>query len=225
MCEVLAVAFAEPRPFAEVCPWALAVERLGIAGEGWGVAWRDGGRVDGYRNPIPMAQDAAGVELLSDVRSDRFLIHVRKPSEGFPPGFADTQPFVEADGSFAFCHNGFLERHAEHREAFARELRGQADSEVGFRLFASRLRGGEDPGRALERTRETLGGRANLGYLDRSGTMLVHAAHPMNPMWRFAIDGALVGCTGIHREDEALFDDVFPAAVDRRRVKGTASVG
>ena len=88
MCEVLAVAFAEPRPFAEVRAKSLSLERLGFAGEGWGVAWRGGGRVTGYRNPAPMAQDAAGVERLSSVLSDRFLVHLRKPSEGFPPALA-----------------------------------------------------------------------------------------------------------------------------------------
>jgi predicted glutamine amidotransferase len=224
VCEVLAVAFAEPRPFAELREWALALERLGSAGEGWGVAWRDGDRVSGYRNPIPMAEDAAGVARLSSVHSDRFLVHLRKPSEGFPPLLADTQPFVEPDGSFAFCHNGYLERHAEHRSAFAIELHGQADSEVGFRFFASRLREGEEPGRALALTHEVFGGRANLGYLDRRGSLLVNAAHPANPMWRFRVDGAHVACTAIHRDDESLFNDVFPDALERRRVQGTAPV-
>ena len=224
MCEVLAVAFAEPRSFAELRAWSLSLEHLGFAGEGWGVAWRDGDRVTGYRNPVPMAQDAAGVERLSSVRSDRFLVHLRKPSEGFPPVLGDTQPFVEPDGSFAFCHNGFLERHADSRPTFSGELQGEADSEVGFRFFASRLREGEDPGTALALTHETFGRRANLGYLDGTGSMLVHAAHPANPVWRFRVDGAHVACTAIHRDDESLFDDVFPDARDRRRVEGTAPV-
>lgn len=224
MCEVLAVAFTEPRAFADITAWALSLEQLGSAGEGWGVAWRDGRRVAGYRNPIPMVRDAGAVEELSAVTSDRFLVHLRKPSEGFPPGLADTQPFVEREGSFAFCHNGFLERYAEHRDAFANELHGQADSEVGFRYFASRLRDGEDPGTALTTTHEAFGGRANLGYLDGAGSMLVHAAHPLNPMWRFQVNGARVACTAIHRDDEALFDDVFPDATDQRRVEGTAPV-
>lgn len=224
MCEVLAVAFAEPRPFAELRSWSLSLERLGFAGEGWGVAWRHGDRVTGYRNPVPMAQDAAGVERLSSVLSDRFLVHLRKPSEGFPPALADTQPFVESDGLFAFCHNGFLERHADYRPTFAGELEGQADSEVAFRFFASRLREGENPGAALALTRETFAGRANLGYLDGTGSMLVHAAHPTNPLWRFRLDGADIASTAIHRDDEALFDQVFPDAVERHRVEGTAPV-
>jgi len=218
VCEVLAVAFAD------LTDWALAIERLGSAGEGWGVAWRDGDRVAGYRNPIPMAQDTAGVERRSSVHSDRFLLHVRKPSEGFPTGLGDTQPFVEPDGSFAFCHNGYLERHGQHRSMFASELQGQADSEVGFRFFASRLREGEEPGSVLAMTHEVFGGRANLGYLDRRGALLVHAANPSNPMWRFRVDGAQVACTAIHRDDASLFDDVFPDALDRRRVEGMAPV-
>jgi hypothetical protein len=224
VCEVLAVAFAELRPIAELHAWSLSLERLGFAGEGWGVAWRDGDRVTGYRNPVPMAQDTVGLERLSSVRSDRFLVHLRKPSEGFPPALADTQPFVEPDGSFAFCHNGFLERHTDYRPPFSGELQGQADSEVGFRFFASRLREGEKPGTALALTHETFGGRANLGYLDGAGRLLVHAAHPMNPLWRFRLDGAEVASTAIHRDDEALFDQVFPGAVERRRVEGTARV-
>jgi len=224
VCEVLAVAFMEPRPFADVTPWALALERLGSAGEGWGVAWRDGDHVAGYRKPIAMADDAAGLERISTVRSDHFLIHLRKPSEGFPPNLADTQPFVEEGGSFAFCHNGFLEQHTAYRDAFANELYGQADSEVGFRYVASRLRFGEDPGSALAQTHQAFRGRANLGYLDGTGRLLVHAAHDANPMWRFRSNGAQIASTAIHRDDESLFDDVFPDAADRRRVERTAPV-
>src|SRR5438552_6634566 len=56
VCEVLAVAFAEPCPFADLTDWALAIERLGSAGEGWGVAWREGDHLRRYRNPVPMRQ-------------------------------------------------------------------------------------------------------------------------------------------------------------------------
>ena len=41
MCELMAVALERAEPFGTVLPWATEVERLGVAGFGWGVAWLD----------------------------------------------------------------------------------------------------------------------------------------------------------------------------------------
>ena len=46
MCELLAVATPQPIPFTDVLPWAAEVERLGVGGFGWGVAWTG---IDGVR--------------------------------------------------------------------------------------------------------------------------------------------------------------------------------
>src|SRR2546430_9494138 len=114
VCEVLAVAWEEPRPFDRVLPWASELERLGVAGFGWGVAWvEDDGTVHGYRRPTSLRDDADGRDRLAGVTSSRFLVHLRRPSRLSTVQMADTQPFLARAGRSASCHNGILHRHAE----------------------------------------------------------------------------------------------------------------
>ena len=219
MCELLAVAFDEPHPFAGVLPWARAIERFGIGGFGWGVAWLGDGAVEGYRHPTSMQEDAAGADSLAEVTSTRFLVHHRRPNRLSTVQMADTQPFVE-QGRFAFCHNGSFDRHAALRDRFAGRLHGRADSEVGFAYLAEGLGEGLDPAEALRSTHRELGGTANLGYLGRDGRLLAYGGYPKNVLWGFVLDGASVAATGLHSDDESLFDLVFPDAKDRCRVEG-----
>src|SRR5690242_7353186 len=112
VCEVLAVAWREPERFDRVLPWAAELERLGVAGFGWGVAWlEDDGTVHGYRRPTNLRDDSEGRARLAGVSSNRFLVHLRRPSRLSTVQVADTQPFLADDRRFAFCHNGMLERH------------------------------------------------------------------------------------------------------------------
>ena len=171
MCELLAVATPQPVPFTDVLPWAAEVERLGVGGFGWGVAWTGIDGVRRYRTPVCLADDAAGRDRLAGVRSDRFLVHLRRPSRLSTLDLADSQPFLDsADedgaGTFAFCHNGYLERHAELRPTFGTRLGGRADSEVGFEWFRDRLVDGLEPAEALADVHRTFGGTANLGFVD-----------------------------------------------------------
>ncbi len=220
MCELLAVAWEEPKAFDTVLPWARELERLGVAGFGWGVAWIDDeGRVQRYRNPLSLAEDAAGADRLRDVRSSRFLIHLRRPSKLSTVQEADSQPFLDPAGAFAFCHNGFFERAESLRERYAGRLQGQADSEVGFCVVQDRLREGTEPDTALRDTLEKLGGTGNLGYLGGTGELLVLAGHPHNALWRFRDPGgAEVAVTALHSADESVFDLLFPEATEREPV-------
>src|SRR5205814_7785674 len=124
MCEVLAVSWDHPEPFRRILPWALGLERVGIAGYGWGVAWLDqAGAVRGYRRPTSLVEDPDGAEALAEVRSARFLVHLRRPTKLSTVQLADTQPFVHAEtergpGTFAYCHNGSLQRHEELRPRY-----------------------------------------------------------------------------------------------------------
>ncbi len=81
MCELMAVWYPDRRPFGEVLPWALELERLGVAGFGWGVAWLEKDRVRGYRQVGRLADDERGRAELESVASGRFLIHLRRPSK------------------------------------------------------------------------------------------------------------------------------------------------
>src|SRR5438874_9720992 len=112
MCELIAVAWDERERLGRIIPWALGLERIGIAGHGWGVAWLDAeGAVRGYRRATSLADDEDGGAALADVRSERFLVHLRRPNRLSTVQLADTQPFVDSPeeggpGTFAFCHNG-----------------------------------------------------------------------------------------------------------------------
>src|SRR5512146_2031818 len=128
MCELLAVASERPVEFGRILPWVRELERLGVAGFGWGVAWLGEDGVHRYRNPGNVAGDDAGTARTSLASSTRFLVHLRRPSRLSTVQLADSQPFLDADeeegpGRFAFCHNGFLQRHEELRTAYAARLR------------------------------------------------------------------------------------------------------
>jgi Glutamine amidotransferase domain len=134
-----------------------------------------------------------GRERLAGVTSDRFLVHLRRPSRLSTVQLADTQPFVAEDGSFAFCHNGMLDRHEEHRQRLGSSLAGKADSEVGFRMTQEALAAGATPTEALADAYGQLGGRANLGYLGADGELAVFAVNATNRLWSFGVDGASGG--------------------------------
>jgi glutamine phosphoribosylpyrophosphate amidotransferase len=223
VCEILAVAAPTEVAFEALLHWASEVERLGVTGFGWGVAWRADGGVRRYRSAASLAEDRAGAEAAAAVRSDRFLIHLRRPSRLSTVQLADSQPFLDADeeggvGAFAFCHNGFLDRHAELRSRYERRLRGGADSEVGFEFFRERLADGVPAAGALLEVHERFGGNANLASLSSDGTLLVYGGHAHNPLWRFEAGGLTVAATALHSEDESLFDLLFVDAGERRRI-------
>ena len=224
MCELLSVAWEHPVAFGRVLPWAKGLERVGIAGHGWGVAWVDGdGAVRGYRLPSSLAADTSGAERLAGVVSTRFLVHLRRPNKLSTVQMADSQPFVDAadeggPGTFAFCHNGLLERHEEIRPRYAGRLGGRADSEVGFCMLADLLGTGEPAEEALPHVHREFGGKANFGFLAGTGQLLVYGGNPANAFWRFRLGGAEVAATQVHSDDLSLFELLFTEATDRRRV-------
>jgi predicted glutamine amidotransferase len=215
MCEILAIVAERPLKLGPLLAWAGELERLGIAGFGWGVAWAGAdGEMHCHRNPSSLAGDVEGMLALRDTSAISALVHLRRPSRLSTVQEADTQPFLDEAGRFAFVHNGSFERDGELRSRFAGNLRGRADSEVGFRLYQSLL-DEEDPLPALVRVHRTLGGTANLCVLLRGGQLALYAAHPHNAMRRFRLGGLSVACTSLHSDDESVFDLVFPEASDR----------
>lgn len=215
MCEILAVAADRQVKLSTLLPWAGELERLGIAGFGWGVAWAGtDGEVRVHRNPSSLAGDVEGMLALRDVSAISALVHLRRPSRLSTVQEADTQPFGDEAGRFAFVHNGSFARDGELRERFAWSLRGRADSEVGFRLYQSLLEE-QDLLPALVHVHRTLGGTANLSALLRGGRLAVYAAHPHNVMRRFRLDGLTIACTSLHSDDDSVFDLVFPEAESR----------
>lgn len=224
MCEILIAVWPEPRPFSDVLPWGLELERTGIGGFGWGLAWRERERVRRYRSPTRLADDQAGQASLLEVCSTHFLLHLRRPSQLSTVSLADTQPFVAEDGSFAFAHNGRLEGASRLRERFAGSLAGQADSEVGFRLFEALLADGLEPGAALPEVHRQLGGTANLAYLPAVGAPLFYGGNSGNDGWRFGMGEAQLVSTALHSADEAIFSLCFPEASGQVRLTPTEVV-
>jgi hypothetical protein len=218
MCEILVAAWPEPRPFSDVLPWSLELERLGVGGFGWGVAWREDGKVQRYRQPGRLADDQAGQDRMREVRSSHFLVHLRRPSQLTTVALADTQPFVADDGSFAFAHNGRLEGANQIRDRFTGRLAGQADSEVGFRLFEALLADGLAPEEALPEVHRQLGGTANLAFLPATGAALFYGGNAGNDGWRFRMGSAHVVSTALHSADDAVFSLCFPDASERVRL-------
>jgi predicted glutamine amidotransferase len=223
VCEMLAVACEHPRRYAELHEWVTTLEAYGLASFGWGVAWlSDDGTVVVQRG-LGRYRDEAERHGLQDVSSRRFLVHLRRPNKLSTVDFADTQPFLHR-GDYAFCHNGFFDRAEVLRGSYADRLAGRADSEVGWCFFQDRLAEGVAPAKALREVDETLRGKVNLGYLDRSGTLAVYGNNLSNAMWRFTAKGADIVSTALHSDDESVFDLVYPDSTDRRLVPSRTAV-
>jgi glutamine phosphoribosylpyrophosphate amidotransferase len=219
MCEILAVAAETPMKLGTVLAWAAELERLGIAGFGWGVAWAGAeDQVRCHRNPTSLAGDVEAMLRLRETAALSVLVHVRRPSRLSTVDQADTQPFCDESGRFAFAHNGRFERDGEHRQRFAGVLSGRADSEVGFRLFQSLARD-HDAAPALAGVHRALGGTANLCCLLPGGELALYAAHPHNALRRFRLGDLWVASTSLHSDDDSVFDLVFPEATERELLR------
>jgi predicted glutamine amidotransferase len=224
VCEILALACEEPRSFTDVHGWAGLLEHYGLGGFGWGVAWLDddSGSVRVDRGLGRYADEAESHDELMAATSRRFLVHLRRPNKLSTVQMADTQPFVH-DGSYALCHNGFFDRAEALRPPYAERLLGGADSEVGWLFFQERLEAGVKPVDALVEVDETFQGKVNLGYLGADSTLALYTRNVNNAMWQFEIDGAHVVSTGVHSDDDSVFQLVYPDSSDPRLVPtGTA---
>jgi Glutamine amidotransferases class-II len=219
MCEILAVASETPLELGAVLSWAAELERFGISGFGWGVAWVDAeGGLHCYRKPTSLATDVQGTLELRQAGCVAALVHLRRPSRLSTVEMADTQPFVDEARRFAFVHNGRFAWDDRYRPRFHSELLGRADSEVGFRLFASLLDEGQRPVPALAAVHGALGGTANLCCLTGEGETVLYGGHPSNALYRFQLGDLHVACTGLHSDDTSVFDLVFPEGTERALV-------
>lgn len=217
MCEILVVAWPQPRPFEELVRSTVELERLGLGGFGWGVAWLADGDVQRVRGLGRFGEQARDCEQLAAARSDRFLVHLRRPSRLSTIALPDTQPFL-LPGRHAWCHNGYLNRADGLRDRWAGRLEGRADSEVGWLHFRDRLAAGDTPERALHSVDETFGGHVNLAYLGIDGTLAVYSHNSSNHFWRFRLGDGEAASTALHSDDDSLFNWIFPDAVDRHRI-------
>ncbi|HYM83495.1 MAG TPA: class II glutamine amidotransferase [Candidatus Dormibacteraeota bacterium] len=221
MCELFVARADEPFAIGDLWGYAERLERFGIAGFGWGAAWVAGdGRLGTHRDVRAMRDDGEAVERVGAVETTAVLVHLRRPSRLSTLGMADTQPFPDPGGRFAFSHNGDLSDWKPWRRRYQAEGRiaGRADSEVAARWLEDAWRDGEPAELLLAALHDAFGGEANLGLLDASGRPSLYAGNPENPVFTFSLGRIRVASTGIYSLDRSLFRYVARGATDRRLV-------
>ncbi len=220
MCEILLARADEP--FALEGLWGIAegLERYGLAGYAWGVAWvRPDGSLDAYRATVAFRDDPRR-EDVGPTQTTSALVHLRRPSRFSWLGMADTQPFLDGGGRFAFAHNGELVRHRRFRAEYraAGRIHGRADSEVGMRWLEDAWEPGRPAGELLAALQAAMGGSANLAALEPGGASTLHAGNAENPVFGFRLGEMRLLTTGVYSLDRSLFRLVAPGARERRLV-------
>jgi glutamine phosphoribosylpyrophosphate amidotransferase len=221
MCEHYVARAAEPFALGELWEFTTRLERFGLAGWSWGAAWiaPDGGLAS-HRDPGPFRADPA-VHRLAAMETTSALVHLRRPSKLSTIGLADTQPFIDPAGRFAFSHNGDLRDHRVLRARYLAEGRivGRADSEVGQRWLEDRWVGAVDATACLMAMHDAFGGQANLLALGADGEAHAYAGNTENPVFTFHLGRIGLASTGIYSLDRSLFRFVAPGATARRVVR------
>jgi len=215
MCEILAVRWAEPRPFAAIADKARAMEYYGSGKFGWGVAWLADGQVRRHRYAGRMEDDEAVATSLESIASTTFVVHFRRPTLLSTIELANTQPFLTQDSSLALCHNGLFAEYEAYRDSYAERLAGVADSEIGFCMLQDIMASGLPASDALALVYDKLGGQANLATLQNDGTLTLFSNHERNRFWTFRDGDADVAATELHSPDGSLFTLIFPEATAR----------
>ena len=133
---------------------------------------------------------------------------------------ADTQPFVDPAGRWAFSHNGDLRHYRPWRRRYRAEgrIHGRADTEVGARWLEDAWTPAEPVGHLLGTLHDTFGGDANMAILAADGTPYHYAGNGENPVFTFRLAAIRVASTGIYSIDRSLFRYAALGARDRRLV-------
>jgi glutamine phosphoribosylpyrophosphate amidotransferase len=232
MCEHFVARADEPFRIDALWPFTERLERFGIAGFGWGAAWLTAaGRIDSHRD-MRAFRDDPGRESVGAKETMSLLVHLRRPSRLSTLTLADTQPFVDPDGRFAFSHNGDLRHFRSWRQRYRDQgrIHGRADTEVGQRWLEdnwSATAGSAAPvAQLLGALHDCFGGQANLAVLSADGSAHHYAGNGENPVFAFRLGSIRLASTGIYSLDRSLFRYVAAGATDRRLVpqKGTASL-
>ncbi len=226
MCEHFVARAAEPFRLDELWPFSEKLERYGIAGFGWGAAWlTPAGSIGSYRD-LRAFRDDPGRESLGTTETTSLLVHLRRPSRLSTLGLADTQPFIDPAGRFAFSHNGDLRDYRSWRARYRAEgrIHGRADSEVGARWLEDAWTPNEPVGHLLGALHDTFAGHANMAVLASDGAAYHYAGNAENPVFTFRLGRIELASTGIYSLDRSLFRYVAPDAADRRPVRSHATV-
>ena len=225
MCEQLSARADQPFALADLWELTGHLEQFGIAGFGWGAAWvTANGTLATYRDTRAFRDDPRREEL-GRLTTTSALVHLRRPSKLSTVSLADTQPFADPAGRFAFSHNGELRDYRRHRAGYAAQgrLQGRADSEIGARwmedAWAASAAGGRSPGDLLAELHATFGGLANFALLLPDGSSWHYAGNAENPVFGFRLGRFRVLSTAAYSIDRSFFRLVAPGARERRVVR------
>lgn len=226
MCEHFIARASEPFRLDELWPFTDRLERYGMAGFGWGAAWLERDGELGSHRDIRAFRDDPAAGGIGAVETASALIHLRRPSKLSTLQLADTQPFVDPGGRFAFSHNGDLREINDARRRFQAQGRiaGRADTEVGERWLEDAWDDCPSAGAALRALHATFGGQANLAAITRDGAVVHYAGNAENPVFSFRLGRIGVVSTALYSIDRSLFQLVAPGASDRRLVRPTNAV-
>jgi glutamine phosphoribosylpyrophosphate amidotransferase len=134
---------------------------------------------------------------------------------------ADTQPFLDPAGRFAFSHNGDLRDIGPARRRYQAEgrIQGRADTEVGERWLEDAWADCPTPAAALRTLHRTFDGQANLATLGRDGAVVHHAGNTENPVFTFRLGRIGLASTALYSIDRSLFQLAAIGATQRRLVR------
>jgi hypothetical protein len=220
MCEHFIARAAKPFRLDDLWPFAERLEHYGLAGFGWGAAWvGSDGALGSYRD-VRAFRDDPGRGAVGATETTAALVHLRRPSRLSTLTLADTQPFDDPAGRYAFSHNGDLRDYRQLRKAYRAQgrIHGRADTEVGARWLEDAWQAEEPVWHLLGALHELFGGEANLAVLAADGGSYHYAGNGENPVFAFRLGRIGVVSTGVYSLDRSLFRFVAPAATDRRRV-------
>jgi glutamine phosphoribosylpyrophosphate amidotransferase len=220
MCEQYVARAAEPFRMEALWDFTERLERYGIAGFGWGATWLDGdGALRSHRD-IGSFRDDPARDSVGANETRALLVHLRRPSKFSTIGLADTQPFDDPGGRYAFSHNGDLKHHEAYRKRYreAGRLHGKADTEVGARWLEDAWAGASSVPGVLGELHDTFGGHANLAVLTSSGELHHYAGNDENPVFTFDVGRIHLACTGMYSLDRSVFTYVAPEATNRALV-------
>lgn len=213
MCELLAIQSNQPVPVDLVLRHAEMLDEYGVAGFSWGIVWKtESGGLQRYRSVDGIRRDQLAQRALAGVTSTKYLVHLRRPSLMTSISQRNAQPYLDSARATAFCHNGYFAKHGTLRASYRDRMEGTSDSEVGYCYYQDHLQEGVDPSQALLNTHQALGGRANIGVMLASGSLLFYAGNEDNRAYAFDLHGAHMVTTALHSQDDYVFQTVFPAA-------------
>lgn len=222
MCEHYIARAAEPFRIDALWPFTACLERMGLAGFGWGAAWLGGdGRLHSHRETRSFADDAAGAAHVGAQETTSLLVHLRRPSRLSTLQMPDAQPFDDPAGRYSFSHNGDLRDVQVVRKEYRQQgrIHGRADTEVGARWLEDAWRSDAPAADQLRAVHERFGGQANLALLEADGTATHYAGNSENPVFTFRLGSIGIVSTGIYSLDRSLFRFVAPGATDRHVVR------